>query len=186
MDIRFVANDSFSGTIYRWSPRSLANKGSSAASTYPCTITNLTKGTDYITETDYPTYSERLIALNQQINRFYLKHDVVEDEIINSYVCFIYNNAEYCMKGGDGGASYSNNRQIITAYQNYYDLEDIDDLPGDPDDDYCDIYSSLAECLGGYFDIVRARPNGYSYVNYADNYCFVSNNGISACRMDSD
>ena len=178
--------DSFTGTIYRWSRKALANKGSSSASTNPYTIANLTKDTDYITETDYPTFNARLIALNKRTDKYYLKHDIVNDEIINSYVCFIYNNAEHCMKGGDGGASYSTNRQIITDYQNFYNLEDIDDLPGNPDDDYCDIYSSLAECLGGYFSIVRARPNGSVYVNHSDDYCIVSNSGFTQCHMDND
>ena len=56
---------------------------------------------------------------------YYLKHDVVDDIITNSYVCFIYNNAEHCMKGADGGASFAANTQMIQDYKTFYNLNNV-------------------------------------------------------------
>ena len=57
---------------------------------------------------------------------YYLKHDVEEDIITASYVCFVYNNAEHCMKGGDGGASFAANTQTIKDFQTFNNLGDYD------------------------------------------------------------
>ena len=164
---------SFTGTIYRWSnTTTLANKNSSAASTNPYTIANLTKGTDYITENDYPTYSARNTMLGKQ---YYLKHDIVNDEIINSYVCFVYNNAEHCMKGGDGGASYSANQQILRDFQAFNNLPDNAN-PG------CTWDPSYSYCLGGGFYYVEAGSDGHVIVHgtsYAS--CTVNYDSSSYC-----
>ena len=111
----------YTGSIYRWNDLELANKGSYAViewgSSY--SIADLTKNSDYITQDDYPTFTQRANAIGKN---YYLKHDIVNDEVINSYVCFIYNNSEQCMKGGDSGASFAANTQIIQMYQSYYNL----------------------------------------------------------------
>ena len=60
------------------------------------------------------SYTEDASTLNKT---YYLKHDIVEDMVINSYVCFVYNNTEHCMKGADGGASFTQNTQVIKDYQ---------------------------------------------------------------------
>ena len=152
------------GTIYRFSATQLANKGSSAASSYPYTISNLTEGTDYVTNPS---------TLNKT---YYLKHDVVNDEIINSYVCFVYNNAEHCMKGGDGGASFAANTQIIQDYQSFYNLPDNNANPG------CLFNSDISRCYGGGFYDVRAYSDGRVnvYVSSSET-CDVDNNGYSGC-----
>ena len=166
----------FTGTIYRWSTTRLAKKGSSAASTYPYTITNLTKGTDYITGDDYPTYSARATALGKQ---YYLKHDIVNDEIINSYVCFVYNNAEHCMKGGDGGASFEDNDEMIEDYQSFYNLPHNNTWT----DTYgCYFNSSTSDCYGGAFYNVYADDDGAVSVRGSRNeYCDVVDSGYSVC-----
>ena len=47
--------------------------------------------------------------LNKQEN---LKHNIVEDTITESYVCFIKDNKEYCLRGGNG-SYYNENKTIL-------------------------------------------------------------------------
>ena len=83
--------------------------------------------------------------LKKEINKnYYLKHDIVDDEIINSYVCFVYNNAEHCMKGADNGTSFAANTQIIRDFQTFNNLPDNSN-PG------CYYNSSSSYCFGGGF-----------------------------------
>ena len=153
----------YSGTIYRWSSTQLANKGSSSASTYPYTITNLTEGTDYV---------KNASLLNKN---YYLKHDIVNDEIINSYVCFIYNNSEHCMKGADGGASFTQNTQIIKDFQSFNNLPDNSN-PG------CYFNSSSSYCYGGGFYDESAGSTGSVYIFETSSVnCGVINDGHSLC-----
>ena len=161
-----VTQPTFTGTIYRWSTTNLANKDSS--SNYPKTIANLTKGTDYITETDYPTYSARATALGKQ---YYLKHDIVNDEIINSYVCFV-SDEEHCMKGGDSGASFATNTQIIQDYQTYYASQNPS----------CTFSSSGSYCIGGGFIQVSSYSSGgVGVIGSSYKSCVVFSEGSSAC-----
>ena len=166
---------SFTGTIYRNNAINLSNKNSDAAANYPYTIENLTKDTDYITENDYSTYSARTTALNKQ---YYLKHDVVNDEITASYVCFVYNNAEHCMKGADNGDSFATNTQIIRDYQTYYNLPD--NLSGTG----CHYDVSTSNCQQGGFYGVGTFTNGFASVYYTSTlYCNVNANGSSNCSV---
>ena len=110
---------------------------------------------------------------------YYLKNDVVDDIITNSYVCFVYNNAEHCMKGGDGGASYSANQQILRDFQAFNNLPD-NASPGC----YWDSYASI--CLGGGFYQVSAHLHGAPNVyGSSSGHCHVSFNGSSYCYMGS-
>ena len=154
---------SFTGTIYRWNRTSLANKGSSDASNYPYTIANLKEGTDYV---------KNATLLNKT---YYLKHDVVEDEITASYVCFVYNNAEHCLKGGDGGASFAANTQIIIDFQSF------NNLPGNADPG-CNFYSDRSACYGGGFYIVESGSGGFVRVHGSSSEsCDVYDDGSSGC-----
>ena len=153
----------YTGTIYRWSTTRLANKDSSSASTYPYIITNLTEGTDYV---------KNASLLNKN---YYLKHDIVDDEIINSYVCFVYNNAEHCMKGGDGGASFAANTQIIRDFQTFNNLPDNSN-PG------CYYNSSSSYCFGGGFYDESIGSNGSAYVfGTSSENCGINDSGYSVC-----
>ncbi|MBR3229721.1 MAG: hypothetical protein IKF91_02710, partial [Bacilli bacterium] len=153
----------YTGTIYRWSTTTLANKDSSAASNNPYTIANLTEGTDYV---------KNASLLNKT---YYLKHDVEDDIITASYVCFVYNNTEHCMKGGDGGASYSANQQILRDFQTFNNLPDNAN-PG------CRLGSSTSNCNGGGFDYVYADSDGRVSVDGSPSeYCSVSIYGSSNC-----
>ena len=155
--------NTFTGTIYRWNTTYLANKDSSAASSNPYTITNLTEGTDYVKNPN---------TLNKT---YYLKHDIVNDEIINSYMCIVYNNAEHCLKGGDNGASFATNTQIIKDYQTFYSLPD-NATPS------CTFNSLNSYCHGGGFNYVHADSYGDAYVyGSSSEYCIVNYDGNSYC-----
>ena len=164
-----VVSNPYTGTIYRWSTTTLANKNSTAASTYPYTIANLTEGTDYV---------KNASLLNKT---YYLKHDIVDNEIINSYVCFVYNNAEHCMKGADNGASFAANTQMMQEYQTFYSLNNVSNPsssnPG------CYWGSSTSNCSGGGFNYVIARSDGIVGVYGSSSVrCYVRNDGSSFCR----
>ena len=161
---------SFTGTIYRWSNTQLANKGSSSASTYPYTITNLTEGTDYV---------KNASLLNKN---YYLKHDIVNDEIINSYVCFIYNNSEHCMKGADGGASFATNTGIIQDFQTFYNLGEYSEYVGV--ERGCKYNSTLSACYANLMDLpfnsVSASTTGV-LVSDNNGLCTIDSNSGSHC-----
>ncbi|MBR3229551.1 MAG: hypothetical protein IKF91_01840, partial [Bacilli bacterium] len=129
----------------------------------------------YKTEAEVPTYSDRVTAFGKN---YYLKHDVVEDVITASYVCFVYNNAEHCMKGGDVGASFAANTQMIQEYQTFYNLGayDSNTFTG------CYFNSSDSICRGGGFGNVESYSYGYVYVFGSSGNCAVYNVGTSYCE----
>ena len=107
----------------------------------------------------------------------YLKHDVEDDIITASYVCFVYNNSEHCLKGGDNGASFAANTQIIQDYQTFYNLPNNAN-PG------CSFYSSSSYCLGGGFNRVSASSYGIvSVYGSSSENCRVYNDGNSYCNQ---
>ena len=111
---------------------------------------------------------------------YYLKHDVEDDVITASYVCFVYNNAEHCMKGGDGGASFAANTQMIQDYQSFYNLGAYSNGTGC----YFDSSeSSTSLCSGGSIGQVLAGVDDHVYVSdSSSDRCDVLNNGVSYCR----
>ncbi|MBR2588119.1 MAG: prepilin-type N-terminal cleavage/methylation domain-containing protein [Bacilli bacterium] len=152
--------------IYRSGYSGLANKDSSAAQYSPSTIEGLTKGVDYITEEDYPTYSER----EAELGPFYLKHEILNNEVINSYVCFS-TDTERCMRGGEDGASFETSRGIVQEFQTYYSLSN------------CDYGLYDAWCSGNIY--IYASSDGYVTGNSIDTFsCYVTGNGFSACGYE--
>ena len=157
----------FTGTIYRWNSTYLANKGSSSATNYPITIADLSEGTDYVRDAS---------ALNKA---YYLKHDIVDDEIINSYACFVYNNAEHCMKGGDDGESFGANTQIVNDFQTF------NNLPENAYGSGCNYSSSSSSCgwNGDDFRTIYAGSSGDVNIGGLSSAgCAVGGNGYSFCR----
>ena len=141
----------FTGTIYRWRTKT-ANNGAS--------ISNIGE------------YTTNASTLNKT---YYLKHDVADDIITASYVCFVYNNAEHCMKGGDNGASFAANTQTIKDFQTFNNLPDNAN-PG------CYFYSGFSSCDGGGFDQVNASSDGDVSVGGSSG-CSVYAGGNSDCGV---
>ena len=118
-------------------------------------------------------YTTDASALNKT---YYLKHDVADDIITASYVCFVYNNAEHCMKGGDNGASFAANTQTIKDFQTFNNLPDNAN-PG------CYFNSSYSYCIGGGFDQVSASSNGSMSVHDSSSEsCLIDFDGYSKCN----
>ena len=124
-------------------------------------------------------------------------YDIVDNRVINSYVCFIYNNAEHCMKGGDYQAipgstassispSLAENSQIIGEYQAFYGLNTLvvpsESNPG------CNISSSGSSvCFGGDFYKVAAAEypgdiQGVETWGSSNEFCRIDVFGTSYCQ----
>ena len=134
-------------------------------------LTNITcENAPQLLSTNYKTDPSALNA------NYYLKHDVVSNVITASYACFVYNNQEHCLKGGDGGAAFAANTQTIKDYQTFYNLPD-NKIPG------CNFRSSSTNCDGGGFDYVQADSDGNVLVKGSSSeYCYVSTVGDSYCN----
>ena len=122
------------------------------------------------------SYTEDASTLNKT---YYLKHDIVEDVVTNSYVCFVYNNSEHCMKGADSSL-YEQNVNIIKGYQAYYNIGaynyDAENPAG------CVYASKACACFGGSFYRLTASSLGDVYANGPSKaYCRVGNAGFSEC-----
>ena len=107
-------------------------------------------------------------------SNIYLKNDIVNGIVTASYVCFVYNNQEQCMRGGDGGASYSANQQILRDFQAFNNLPDNAN-PG------CYWGSSSSHCSGGGFSRVYADSGGGVHVD-GSSRCDVDDDGGSYCN----
>ena len=194
----------FTGTIYRWNTTEVKNgdsivpvSGTKWCANHPEHGNSCDFGMYWDTEQECETYVEtnmsgQNVTCEQKTGTFdrigeyttdastlnktyYLKHDVVEDEIINSYVCFVYNNGEHCMKGGDGGTAFAANTQIIKDFQAFNNLPDNAN-PG------CNWNSSGSLCKGGGFGGVSASSDGYVGVyDSSSERCYVSADGGSVC-----
>ena len=123
------------------------------------------------------SYTEDASELNKS---YYLKHDIVEDVITNSYVCFVYNNIEHCMKGGDSGASFAQNTQIIKDFQTFNSLGAYNYNGGNPIG--CTFSATSSICYGGGFYGVYTLSTGNVYVfGSSSNRCYVYQAGNSFC-----
>ena len=125
------------------------------------------------------SYSEDASTLNK---KYYLKHDIVEDVVTNSYVCFVYNDNEHCMKGADGMASFDENDQIIKNYQSFYNLNTILVTPS-PNNPGCLFSNSISDCLGGGLYRVNFYSRGVQVYGSESTYCRVRQEGYSDCAV---
>ena len=123
------------------------------------------------------SYTEDSSTLNKT---YYLKHDVVEDVITNSYVCFVYNNTEHCMKGADGGTTFEQNTQIMKDYQIFYNLGSVQNNGGNITG--CNLTSSNSDCFGGTFYNMESRLTGYVHIfGNTTSGCLIMKTGYSYC-----
>ena len=202
MDITPVSN-TYTGPIYRWNATTAQNGDSIVSvsemkwcANHPQYGNSCDFGMNWDTEQECETYVEtnmsgqnatcqqKTVAIGgvgeyttdaSTLNKtYYLKHDVEDDIITASYVCFVYNNAEHCMKGADGGASFATNTQMIQDYQSFYNLGAYSNGTG------CYFYSSNSYCYGGGFSRVAADSDGGVNVNGSSSeYCYVNSDGSS-------
>ena len=121
------------------------------------------------------SYTEDASTLNKT---YYLKHEIVEDVLTNSYVCFVYNNSEHCMKGADSGASFTQNTGIIKDFQNFNNLGAYNSTTKTG----CIFTESGSSCFGGGFYDVEVQSNGQSDVmGSSSTICIVGSSRDSLC-----
>ncbi len=123
------------------------------------------------------SYTEDASTLNKA---YYLKHEIVEDVVTTSYVCFVYNNSEHCLKGGDNGTSFEQNTVIIKDFQNYYNLGQYSISGGKI---YGCRFTTSATCWsGGGYASLGADSTGYIYIlEQNSNLCYIVSKGNSYC-----
>ena len=208
MDITPVSNK-FTGSIYRWNATEAQNGGlivpgnltkwcgvnenegynsciddNFGNSTEQECLTNIDGWDGATCEQGTVTYQgigEYTTDASTLGKTYYLKHDVEDDIITASYVCFVYNNEEHCMKGGDGGASFAANTQMIQEYQTFYSLNNVSNPSSS--NPSCTFNSSISYCGGGGFYRVASHSDGAVYVfgSSGSDYCNVGND-YSSCR----
>ncbi len=108
-----------------------------------------------------------------QVHPYYLKYTINGDEITKRYVCFIADNTEHCMQGGDGGAAYQDNVLVLQGVQNWFTSNGGS----------CNINASgdSSVCYGAGFDGVIAYSNGFVNASVDNGPCNVSHYGSSHC-----
>ena len=80
----------------------------------------------------------------------YLKHIIQNGVLMESYSCFVVNNIEYCMKGGDPTA-YSANVGILQGLENVFNTNG----------GFCNINPSFesSDCSGVGFDVIQTSSD---------------------------
>ena len=153
-------------SIYRWSISSLYIGDS---------ISSLTPGTDYVTD------KSQVTNMNAKASKYFLQHDISNNEVTNSYVCFVVTSAmatanpgmvagEYCLEGGDSGAAFTDNmNKIKTAF----DYAGHSSRCGGNQTSY---FSCGVSGLNAY-----ARSYGSVFASGDDGTCYVYNDGDSNC-----
>ena len=111
---------------------------------------------------------------------YYLKHDVEDDIITASYVCFVYNNGERCMKGGINENASSTKPVFDANTQIIQDFQIFNNLPNS-ESSGCSSDSSYSRCYGGGFYRIYANLLGFVSVYGSSKECYVYSDGTSAC-----
>ena len=106
----------------------------------------------------------------------YLKHEVSNNIITASYVCFIADNTEHCMQGGkdsNNQSYYQSNVGVLQGVQNWFTSNSGS----------CDIDASgnSSYCNGAGFDYVNANSFGNVNAIASGLYCSVGSIGGSGC-----
>ncbi|MBR3229856.1 MAG: hypothetical protein IKF91_03410, partial [Bacilli bacterium] len=197
MDITPVSNK-FTGTIYRWNTTQATNGDSIVPVSGTKYV--LTDGTNEAGnfDTEEACTAQRNTYLGQgmpesftcqqktgtfggvgeyttdasTLNKtYYLKHDVVDDIITASYVCFV-TDTEHCMQGGNP-SFYSANVGVLQTQESWFNSHEGG----------CSLNSSgsYSRCGGGGFDYVNAGSDGYATADVGSSHCGVGPDGSSIC-----
>ena len=158
------------GTIYRWSQDNWSVNQD---------ISSMTEGEDYVTTAGAVTNMDALGA------KFYLKHTVVNNIVIDNYVCFV-SDAEHCLKAGGAQTSESvspyykyeeqgGNWAVIKSQESWFENANGS----------CSFDSSSSHCEGGGFSSVYVSAYGGVDVYDSDSSsrgCIATNEGSSRCN----
>jgi len=138
-------------TVYRWDTKTL-------------NLEDSIEGTE--TTTTAPTN-----------RKYYLKHDIENNIIKASYVCFV-TDKEYCMQGGSADY-YETNKELLQNQQTWFTSNSGS----------CQILDTHFSCNGGSFYRVNAFADGSVVASIpldssgdSTDGCYVYSNGSSYCR----
>ena len=116
---------------------------------------------------NYQGFSMDKESLEQKV---LLRHDVVNNIIKSTYICYYENSTEYCLKGGDNGDSFSSNEQVIRNFNQY--------------NSYCTFSNGtdFFGCSGSYGMDMYAYMNGKIRAYYLFSIgCNVESDSTSSC-----
>ena len=153
-------------SIYRWSENNELHIGDD--------ISSLIEGTDYVID------KSQVTSLNSNASKYFLKHDIYNSKVYNSYVCFNITSqmattntgmtqGEYCLVGGDGGTAYTTNKSILTTA--FGSTKCTDSSTGYD----CSVSGLLAGSVA----------DGYVYAAGDNHGCDVNSSGASLCVSTS-
>lgn len=139
-----------------------------------CKQDNPTYGTCTLLENGLIDYEGTTTNAKELNKNWYLKHEVKQDIIKETSVCFIDEGEEFCMKGGDGGKAYETNAEIIREFMR--------------NNSYCtgrnDNPSEEMSCYGSYGMFLKANSNGRVAANLVGGLtCLIEANGVSSCGI---
>ncbi len=127
---------------------------------------------DYLSNDSYKSEWSTDPTTFNSIN--YLKHEVSNNVITASYVCFITDNTEHCMQGGNC-AAYQDNVLVLQEVQSWFTRRSGSCSVSDTDT------SSYCNGAGG-FGYVNARSNGFVSVYASRVSCDIFDNGNANCQ----
>ena len=114
-------------------------------------------------------YTTNASTLNKT---YYLKHDVVDDIITASYVCFV-TDTEHCMQGGNS-SYYSANKRLLQGQESWFNSNSGS----------CTFGDAGFTCSGGGFSYVSAySAGGVSASVSGSGRCDVHADGYSDCGV---
>ncbi len=109
---------------------------------------------------------------------FYLKHEIgSQNEPIKSYMCYLLNNNEYCLIGGDGIYDTTNNAFISPSYETNKQIL-TDSFGGSNCTDETNYYECSSNSL-----TISASINGAVTADIGRSFCNVSIDGSSNCDV---
>ena len=181
-----INNNTFTGTIYRYNNLKIKN-GTNISKAY------ILKNRSYYTFVLFNTLDEcnahrsggavceklnnsllNRDDFSQDFESFdrknsYLRHEVKNDIIINTYACLGGSGREYCFKSGD---DYSSNAQVVLDFMSTHS--------------YCtggSVNSTQTSCSGSYGMCMYTDSTGKSYLYYINDYgCGFDSDGYSSCK----
>ena len=125
------------------------------------------------------SYETNLSNITQYI---YLKHDVENDKVVASYVCYRYAENEIskdiCLRGVDS-SYYESNQTSLLNLQSYFNTLMGHDYVSNG---YCSSKNGYTLCDSSHLELY-AYPNGYVYAYQPGWGCYVNNDGSSYCEI---
>lgn len=109
---------------------------------------------------------------------YFLKHNMENNRVKSSEVCYILNNNLYCLKGG--GATYDSENSQYNDDSIYYE-DNVSILKSSFGESNCYGFSDNVNCSASGLR-ARADQDGYVYASGGSSTCIVDSDGRSLCR----